>query len=169
MALPNKLKDFNLFGDGDIWQGKIEELNLPKLARKMEEFTGGGMDGTVELDMGNEKIEFEWTAGGIIAEIFKGYGSTKLDSNMLRFMGAYERDDTDEVIAVEVIVRGRHRDIDMGTAKKGDSNVIKVTTSCSYYKLIVDGATKIEIDVPNYVFKVDGEDRLAKKRGAIGM
>lgn len=169
MALPNKLKDFNLFGDGDIWQGKIEELNLPKLARKVEEYSGAGMDGTVEIDMGNEKIEFEWSAGGIIAEIFNGYGATKLDNNMLRFMGAYERDDTAEVVAVEVIVRGRHREIDMGTAKKGDSNVIKVVTSCSYYKLLVDGATKIEIDVPNYVFLVNGEDRLSAKRGAIGM
>lgn len=169
MALPNKLKDFNLFGDGDIWQGKIEELSLPKLVRKMTEFSGAGMDGAVELDMGNEKIEMEWSAGGLIKEIFTGFGATKLDNNMLRFMGAYERDDTEEVIAVEVIVRGRHREIDMGTAKKGDSNMIKVTTSCSYYKLLIDGATVIEIDAPNYVFMVDGQDRLAAKRGAIGM
>lgn len=169
MALPNKLKDFNMFGDGNIWQGKIAELNLPKLARKMIEFSGAGMDGTVELDMGNEKIEFEWSAGGMIKEIFDGFGATKLDNNMIRFMGAYERDDTEEVIAVEVIVRGRHREIDMGTAKKGDDNMIKVVTSCSYYKLLVDGAAVIEIDVPGYVFLVNGEDRLASKRGAIGM
>ncbi|WP_018015428.1 phage major tail tube protein [Teredinibacter turnerae] len=38
MALPHKLKDFNLFGNGDSWQGKIAELALPKLTRKYESY-----------------------------------------------------------------------------------------------------------------------------------
>lgn len=169
MALPKKLKDFNLFGDGNNWQGQIAELNIPKLARKMEEYSGAGMDGTIELDVGMEKIEFEWTPAGLITEIFDGFGSSKLDNNMLRFAGAYIRDDTEETIPVEVIVRGRHREIDMGTAKRGDDNNLKVTTTCSYYKLSISGEEIIEVDVLGYVFKVRGVDRLANKRKAIGL
>ncbi|WP_019604530.1 phage major tail tube protein [Teredinibacter turnerae] len=66
MALPHKLKDFNLFGNGDSWQGKIAELALPKLTRKYEEYRGGGIDGAVEIDLGQEKIEFKWQAAWLI-------------------------------------------------------------------------------------------------------
>lgn len=169
MALPKKLKDFNLFGDGHNWQGQIAELALPKLARKMEEYTGSGMDGVVDIDVGGEKIEFEWTPGGLITEIFDEFGTSKLDNNMLRFTGAYIRDDTEETVAVEIVVRGRHKEIDMGTAKPGDNNTMKVTTTCVYYKLIINGTEIIEIDVLGYVFKVRGKDRLAAKRKALGL
>lgn len=169
MALPKKLKDFNLFGDGNNWQGQISEITLPKLSRKTEEYMAGGMAAPVDIDLGNEKIEMEWTAAGMIAEIFDGYGATKLDNNMLRFTGAYIRDDTDETVAVEVVVRGRHKEIDGGSAKAGDNNEIKVTTSCAYYKLSIDGSPVIEIDPVGYVFKVNGEDRLAAKRAALGV
>ena len=169
MALPKKLKDFNLFGDGENWQGQIAELNIPKLARKMEEYSGGGMDGTLDIDVGGEKIEFEWTPAGLIEEIFDGFGTSRLDQNQLRFAGAYIRDDTEETVSVEVIVRGRHKEIDMGTAKPATDNTIKVITSCAYYKLIINGVEIIEIDVPGYVFKVRGVDRLTQKRKAIGL
>ncbi|MGM0563669.1 MAG: phage major tail tube protein [Pseudomonadota bacterium] len=169
MSLPKKLRNFNLFGDGDNWQGQIEEVVLPKLSRKTEEYTGAGMDGPVDIDMGQEKIEFEWTSGGLIPEVFDGYGSLKLDDNMLRFAGAYVSDETAETVPVEIVVRGRHREIDMGTAKSGDNNQVKVMTSCSYYKLTVAGTTKIEIDLPGYVFKVNGVDRLVEQRQALGL
>ena len=57
----------------------------------------------------------------------------------------------------------------MGTAKAGDDNTIKAVTSLSYYKLTIGGATVIEIDVPGYVFMVNGVDRLAEKRQALGL
>lgn len=169
MALPKKLRNFNLFGDGASWQGQIAEVALPKLARVVEDYRGGGMDGAVELDMGQEKIEFEWTAAGLIVEIFDGYGASRIDNNMLRFAGAYFSESAGDTKAVEIVVRGRHREIDMGTAKPGENNEIKVVTSCSYYKLIVDGEEILEIDLPGYVFKVRGEDRLAAQRQAIGL
>lgn len=169
MALPKKLRNFNLFGDGASWQGQIAEVALPKLARVVEDYRGGGMDGAVELDVGQEKIEFEWTAAGLIVEIFDGYGASRLDNNMLRFAGAYFSESDGDTTAVEIVVRGRHREIDMGTAKNGENNEIKVITSCSYYKLIIDGEEVLEIDLPGYVFKVRGEDRLADRRAAIGL
>ncbi|MCC5811330.1 MAG: phage major tail tube protein [Ectothiorhodospiraceae bacterium] len=169
MALPKKLRDFNLFGDGNNWQGQIAELELPTLARNMEEYRGGGMDAPVDIDMGQEKMEFQWTSGGMISEIFDGFGSSALDNNMLRFAGAYLRDDTNETSAVEIVVQGRHREINMGTAKNGENNEIQVTTTLSYYKLTIDGEEILEIDVPGYVFRVRGEDMLAARREAIGL
>ncbi|GHE20119.1 phage major tail tube protein [Halomonas urumqiensis] len=169
MALPHKLKDFNLFGDGNNWQGQIPSLTLPELARAVEEYRGGGMDGSVELDMGQEVIEFAWQAAGIIAEIFTEYGTPLHDANLLRFAGSYESDETGGTIPVEVTVRGRHKTIGMGEVTAGDNNSIEVTTTCSYYKLVVDGETLIEIDVPGNVFIVRGVDRRAERRRNLGL
>lgn len=169
MSLPRKLKDFNLFGDGNDWRGQIAEVTLPKLTRKMEEYDPNGGAGVVEIDLGQEKIELEWTAAGLIDEIFDGYGATSIDNSLLRFTGAYERDDTGDVDAVEIVVRGRHKEIDMGSAKKGDNNEIKVVTACTYYKLTVNGKTKIEIDVTGGKLIRNGVDQLTKRRSALGI
>ena len=167
--LPKKLKNFNLFGDGNNWQGQIPTLTLPELVRQMEEYRGGGMDGPVEIDMGQNLIEMQWTAAGMIAEIFNDYGTPIHDANLLRFTGSYESDETGEVTATEVTVRGRHKTIAMGDAEAGGQNQIQTTTTCSYYKLVVGGVELIEIDLPGMVFKVRGVDRMAARRTALGL
>lgn len=169
MALPKKLKDLNLFGNGDNWQGLVDTLTLPTLARKMEEWRGGGMDAPVDIDLGMEKLTFEWTIGGLVPAIFDNFGTNRLDADLLRFEGFYERDDVGQTSAVTVVVRGRHQQIAMGDAKTGDNTAHQITTTCSYYKLEIDGATVIEIDVPGLVFKVNGEDRYAERRKALGL
>lgn len=169
MALPRIMKDFNLFGDGHNWQGLIPTLTLPELSRRMVEYEGGGMEGPIEVDLGQEMISFEWTPGGLLPEIFDSYGSPIHSAAMLRFVGSYESDEDGEVKHVEIVVRGRHKTIGMGEASKGDANTQSVTTTCSYYKLTIDGEDKIEIDLPGYVFMVNGKDRLAERRKALGL
>lgn len=169
MALPRKLKHFNLFGDGDNWQGQIKSITLPTLARKMEEYRGGGMDASVDIDLGMEKLTFAWTAGGLVDAVFDGFGASALDDHMLRFVGSYQRDDTGTADAVEIVLRGRHQQIEMGDAEPGSDTEHKITTSCSYYKLLINGEAIIEIDVPGFVLKVRGEDRLARHRRNIGL
>ncbi len=73
------------------------------------------------------------------------------------------------VIPVEAVVRGRYSEIDMGNAKPGADTEHKFKASCSYYKLIVNGREVVEIDIPGMVFKVNGDDRLAAIRAAIGL
>lgn len=169
MALPRVLKDFNLFGDGESYQGQVPELTLPELSRKVEEYRAGGMDGPIELDLGNEVIVLEWTAAGLIDNIWEQYGAPTHDGGQLRFRGSYESDETGTGVAVEIVIRGRHKMIAMGDAKPGETNQIKVATSCSYYKLTVDGKDTIEIDQAGLVFAVNGTDRLADRRSRLGL
>lgn len=169
MALPRKLKNLNLFNDGNNYLGQIESVTLPKLSRKMEDWRGGGMDGAVQADMGQENIELAFSAGGLLDTALRQYGVTSASACLLRFAGAYQRDDTGDVDAVEVVVRGRHKEIDFGDAKPGDNTKHKYTTACTYYKLSVNGRVLIEIDLLNLVFVVDGTDRLADQRRALGV
>lgn len=169
MALPRKLKNFNLFNDGETFIGVAAEVVLPKLTRQMEEYRGGGMNAPIDADMGMQKLTVEHTYGGIVRQLFTQYGISRADGVLLRFAGAYQRDDTGEVDAVEVVMRGRHSEIDPGNSKSGEDTVFKVTSSLSYYKLTINGQTVVEIDVMNMVEIVDGEDRLAQQRTAIGL
>ncbi|BET34742.1 hypothetical protein wCIFem_11920 [Wolbachia pipientis] len=49
--LPKILKNFNVFVDGRGYAGKIDEITLPKLTIKTEEYRAGGMDITVNIDI----------------------------------------------------------------------------------------------------------------------
>ncbi len=169
MALPRKLKHFNVFVDGESHAGEVEEITLPKLTRKVEEYRAGGMNGPIDLDLGNEKMELEATYGGLMRSILKQYGVTTVDGALVRFAGAYQRDDTNAVDGVEIVMRGRHKEIDFGNAKAGDKDAFKVKSSLTYYKLTVNGEDWVEIDHVNFIEKVFGIDRLAEQRRAIGL
>ncbi len=169
MALPRKLKNMNLFNDGISYAGQIEEVVPPVLTRIMEDWRAGGMNAPVKTDHGMEALSMEWTCGGLMEEPLRQFGITKHDGVLLRFAGAYQRDDTGEVDAVEITCRGRHSSLDMGTAKPGDNSQFKVTSELSYYKMTINGNDVIEIDIINMVEKVDGVDRLADQRRALGI
>lgn len=169
MALPSVLKHFNVFNDAKSYMGVAETIKLPKLARKFEDFRAGGMDGTAPIDLGQEKLEAELECGGIMEQVFEQYGTTKVDGVMLRFAGSYQRDDTASVQAVEVVMRGRHQEIDMGDGKAGDKGKFVVKSSLTYYKLTIDNKVLIEIDILNMIFIVNGKDMLAEHRKNIGL
>lgn len=169
MALPRKLKNFNLFGNGESYLGQVNEVTLPVLTRATEDYRGGGMSGAVKVDMGQEPLEMESKFGGVMRSILRQYGAVTHDGVQLRFAGAYQRDDTGAVDAVEVVVRGRHTEINMGNAKAGDDTEFSVTSALSYYKLVINGRTEIEIDLVNMIEVVGGVDRLVAQRRAIGV
>ena len=169
MALPNSLKNFNIFNDAQSYMGVAEEIKLPKLSRKLEDFRGGGMDGPVGIDLGQEKLEMEVNCGGFVDQVFKQYGITKAAGTMLRFAGAYQRDDTGDVKAVEIVTRGRVQEIDPGTAKLGDKTGFNFKLSLTYFKLMIDNEEVLEIDLLAFIFKVDGTDQFEAQRKAIGL
>jgi len=169
MGMPKKLKLFNLFDSGNSYFGQVTEITLPKLSRKMEEYRAAGMTGPVSVDLGNEAITLEWTAGGILLDALLQYGARSHNATQLRFSGAYENDDDGTVSTVEIVVRGRHKEVDMGNAKSAEDTNQKYTTACSYYKLTIDNRPIFEFDFINGVEKVGGTDRNASLRRAIGL
>lgn len=171
MAMPRKLKNMNVFNDGNSYQGIAKSLTLPDLARKMEAWRGAGMDGPVKADLGHsdDGIQLEWTVGGLDLTSLRQFGTVNASGVALRFAGAYQRDDDGTVTAVEIILRGRHETYSFGDAEPGEDTEHTITTTCTYYKLTVDGRDEIEIDLLGMVFIVDGDDRLAEQRKAIGL
>lgn len=169
--LPRKLKNMNLFVDGVSLIGEVESVTLPKLSRKTEAFRGGGMAGAGHIDMGldDDALKAEWTIGGYSLEIMRQLGMPRIDGTALRFTGAFQRDDTGEVVAVEVVMRGRHQEADRGEYKVGDNSSTKVSTNCVYYRETVAGSVVQEIDVLGMIHIVNGVDILKEQRKALGI
>ncbi len=169
MALPPKLKDLMMFGSGLAYLGQVASFTLPKLTRKLDDWRGGGMDGVIKIDLGSEAMEAEWSLGGPMRDVLAQYAVVGVAGVGLRFACAYQQDDTGEVVSVEVEVRGRHEEIDMGEQKLGEGGEFKVKTAIAFYRLVWNGVTLIEIDVLAGTLIVDGIDRRAEIRAAIGI
>lgn len=169
MGLPSKLKNCILFNDGVSLAGETGEIKLPKLGRQMEEWRGGGMNAPVKLDLGMQGLELEWEVGGLLKQAIRQFGLPTFDGAQLRFVGAYQNDETGSADSVEVTIRGRHEEIDMGSQKGGEDTKTNVKTACAYYKLTINGYVEMEIDIINMIEIVDGVDRLADQRRALGV
>lgn len=166
MLLPSNLKFQNIFVDGQALGDQIDDVTLPELGRKMEDWRGGGMDGDVEIDLGQEKIVVKHKYGGNQSDMIRGFGSPTLDGVQIRWAGSHERGGG-EIDAVEVVVRGRHKKITRDARKSGKLSTTEVETTCVYYKETLNGEDLIEIDLLGMVFKVGGVDRLAQHRANI--
>ena len=169
MGLPRSLKNFALFMEGTSYIGEMPEVGLPKLTRKMEDYRSGGMNAPVKLDFGMEGMEAELTAAGYMKELFDTWGTLRHDGVLLRFAGALQGDDSEGVDTLEVVMRGRFTEIDPGNSEPGGDTEHKVTTRLTYYKLTVNGDVLAEIDLVNFVEIIDGQDRLAEQRNALGI
>ena len=102
MSLPKKLKRMSVFNDGSIYQGETKSMTVPKLGRKMEDYRGGGMSGSVKIDHGMETMECEHEYGGFMPDFMRQWGATTVDAVQLRFMGGYQNDQTGGVDAIEI-------------------------------------------------------------------
>ncbi len=166
--LPKILKDLMLSFEGVGYAGRIDVTQTPKLARKMEEYQAGGMSGPVEVDLGSEKLEMEFEAHEIDKSMLSQYGKTGVGSLGFRLNGSIERDDdVCSTSALEILGRGRIREIDLGGYKSGDKHSTKYAIALSQFKLTIDDEEIVEIDNANYIFKVNGVDLLEKRRQAM--
>ncbi|HWJ69133.1 MAG TPA: phage major tail tube protein [Sphingobium sp.] len=168
--LPSVLKDMILYNDAQAYIGKAKTVTLPNLSRKMEAWRAAGMHRAVKIDMGAEDdLAIEHSYGGPERQIFEQYGLLGVSAVGLRFVGAYQNDETGAYDTYEIVARGRHSEIAMGDQTPGEMGEFKVTTDCAYYKLIHNGRTLIEDDPLNMLLIVNGVDLYTGRRAALGL
>ena len=163
--IPNILKNFNVFIDGRGYAGKAEEITLPKLTKKIEEYRGAGMSAPIDIDMGLEKLEMDITFADYDEELFKLWGATNGSEIQFTIRGALQG--TSAAIPVIVNVTGYLKEMESGSWKAGEKSTLKCSLSCNYYKLTINNAEIIEIDPINMVNKVNGIDTLSEIRSIL--
>jgi len=168
--LPRVLRNFTVVIDGYPMAGIAEELVLPSLERKMEDYRAAGMLAPVALDMGMEALKLEFTLAEFNANVIKAWGLGDAGGINVRFMGAARTDDSNSSVdAIEIAVRGRWKKLDQGTAKNADVAKMKVEMPLTYYRYKLNGDVLVEIDVIAGKEVVGGIDRSADVMKALGL
>lgn len=168
MGTNNVVKNINLFVDGKGQAGQLEDFTPPKLTLKLEEFRGGGMDSSVELEMGMEKLEASANLIAYDPDVLALLGvRSGTGTPYVAKMALEDFDGT--VTAVTHTMRGKMKMQDPGTIKPGEKASLKFDIALDYYKLQHGDRVIHEIDVQNMVRIVDGVDVLAAQRAALGI
>lgn len=168
MAANDVLSHLNAFVDGRGYAGEIDEWTPPKLTTKTEDYRAGGMDSSIPLDMGMDKLECSFTMISQSANVQTQFGLTDGADVALTFRASLKSFDG-TVKPMVYTMRGRMREIDEGTQKGGDKPAITYTMDLKYYKKSIDGVVTHEIDVPGMKRFINGVDQLAAQRAAIGL
>lgn len=163
--LPKILKNFSVYVDGRGYAGRVDEITLPKLTIKTEEFQGAGMSAPVEIDMGMEKLEMDLTFSEYDPEIFKLFGLTNGKEIAFTIRGALQG--TEDTSPVVINVRGYFKDMDFDSWKPAEKASLKCSVACNYYKLTINGVVLIEVDPVNMIRNVNGIDQFSEIRQAL--
>lgn len=167
--LPKILKNFSVFVDGRGYAGRVEEVTLPKLTLKTEEFRAGGMDVPIALDLGMEKLEADLTFAEYDPELFKLFGLIESNAIALTLRGALHEVGKSDAIPMVLHLRGTLRELDFGAWKAGEKATLKVAVDLRYYKMVYGEQDLVEIDAENMIRKINGVDQLASSRTALGI
>lgn len=168
MAARDALKNINLFVDGRGYAGQIQDYTPPVLTVMTEDWRAGGMDTAEALDMGMEPLETSFNLISYDRDILKQFGLAEGNEVPFTARGALESVDG-TVKAVTHKMRGKITSIDSGTWQPGQMSPMQVTMRLHFYSLEHDGQVVHEIDVRRMVRIINGTDRLAGFRDALGI
>lgn len=169
MAIANKyLKSWSAFVDGKGFAGNCKEVTLPTLTLKTEDFQAGGMDAPVAIEMGQEKMEASLTLTSYDASILSQWGVGEGYEVPFVVKGALESFNG-EVEAINISMRGKVTAVEMSAWTPAAESTLKVTINLHSYRYEQAGSVIYDIDVVNMVRIINGTDRLAARRNAIGL
>jgi P2 family phage contractile tail tube protein len=167
MAIPRILKNFNMFVQGNGFAGVVDEIELPKLSIHVEDHRAGGMDAPAGIDMGMEKIECNFSLAEPNPNVLVQFGLINGRSVVAQFRAAAADDLT--VVPYVIDVTGMYTELDSGTLKAGDKTQLKATLQARFYRLSLEGAVIIEIDIENMTRIINGDDQMDGIRAALNM
>lgn len=171
MLETNKVTNANVYLDGASQLGRVEEVTLPEIAWKMTEHKAIGMIGTTEYFSGVEKMEASFKWASFYAEVYRAtVDPTKTIAIQVRSSveswGAEGRADQKPLV---VFLRGRFKTVAAGVFKQQDNAEFPQKFAIDYIKIEIDEETLIEIDIPNNILIVNGEDLLEQYRANLGI
>lgn len=163
------IQNISLFVDGRGYAGVVAEFTPPKLMPKLMEYAAGGISAPVDVAMAaHEKLEADLTLKAFDPDVLKLFNVVQGAEVPFIMRGAVQ-DGDGTTHAVEITTRGLIKEYDQGTWKAAEEVTLKLGLTLTYYKLVRDGATLIELDPLNMVAVIDGTDQLEAQRAALGV
>jgi P2 family phage contractile tail tube protein len=161
-----------VYGPGGAMYGKFDEITVPEIKAKAQENKPTDGIGTRRLPgISLEPLEATFKAQGfnpdfhaLTANPFKEVG-LQVRSNRLTARGVGKAD----AVPVRLDLKGWFSSAKEGAFKQGEGAQCEYKMEVTALKLVVDGREIKEIDIDNYIWKVDGQDLLADIRKNLGI
>lgn len=168
MKLPQVINRFNLYKNGNRLIGVAGEVELPEVTNLTDTIEGAGTGGNLEIPViglvDTMEMKIPFTSLGKEAFLFMD----PTESADLTLNGAIQCTDSGTgkigYSQLSIAVRGIVKTFTPGNAKAGAKMDSSVVLSLSYYKIIIDGKTMLEIDKLNNVYIINGKDILQEVR-----
>ncbi len=164
-TIPTKINRYNVYNRGNRLLGMGDELTLPSFEASTETVSGAGILGEIDDPtvgyFGNQEMEIPF-------RILDNEATDMLDMTkavQLEIRGAAQTTNSEgdiEYQGVRVVVRGRSNKFTTGKLKAGNPMDTSITLSILYILIELDGVSVLELDKLNEVFKINGNDILAK-------
>jgi P2 family phage contractile tail tube protein len=167
-TLPRILRGLDLDVDGIGYGGRIREFTPPPITIKTDDYTAGGLDGTVKLDMGMEALDASMQFGEIDPAIVGAGSLSNGPATNYILRGALKKEG-ENAQPLRMVMRGSWTGIDWGTFTPGTISNLTVNFHCRYFKLAINGVTVHEIDVEGMIRIINGRDELEDIRNAMGV
>mgnify|MGYP003408181024 FL=1 len=169
--MPHALTGFLAYKYGKQLIGTVN-VELPKLEQLTETIQGAGIAGEIEAVI---KGQFKAMSATIETRTVTDDSFSLLDPNGidLTFRGNIQAGDSSTGrltdTALKVRIKAQSKVFDIGKLEAGKAMGTKNEFSVSYYKVWFDNEEHLEVDIPNYIFKIGGIDYLAGVRKNLGL
>lgn len=169
LNIPSILKNFNLLIEDTnsnklSYAGKIEELTTPKLSMKTVSYQTGAMDIPIELEMGMEKIECNFTLADYDETVMERFGLRGEHTIVHMQMKGVLVSETGKVEGVEIDVSGTWKELDFGNWKAGEKGTLKVSVNVRSYKFTRGDTVMIHVNTDDMIRNIGGEDQMAETK-----
>ncbi|UTO27861.1 phage major tail tube protein [Bartonella harrusi] len=164
-VLPRVLKYFNIFVDGIPYQAKCESVTLPNLSLVVEEYRGGGMDSSLEIDLGLETLILTMTISDCSPELMALLGRSDVNISLRSSMQAQGT----PAEGVVITMRGLCKGFEMAEWQPGSKATSTATFTLQYFKYVQKDVEIVEIDVLNLIRKFNGVNQLAEHKNFLGI
>ena len=170
--IPERLLNFTVReGGNDRVLGEAVSVDLPEITAMTETVSGAGIAGQYESPtFGNFQsmvLTIHWRT--IVEKSLVFFAHRAYDLDLRGVVQVYESaSGTYEVQPVRISVRGIPKSTKLAPLQVGGTDEATSEFEVLYIKIWMGGEEKLEIDKPNYMFKIDGVDSFAEIRAALG-
>lgn len=167
----NKLTNANIYIDGNSFLGQAAEIELPMIKHKMAEHNALGMVGTLEFFSGIEKLESKIKWNSFYTDTLKKLADpTK--TMQLQVRGSLEEWKSTGRTKQEPVVcyiTCAAKDFPGGNYKQHENVEVETNLAVYSFKMEINGAPVIELDIAANIYKVAGNDILATYKANLGI
>lgn len=166
----NKITNANMYMDGVTLLGLVQEADLPDAAVKMLDHQALGMAAMRQIPSGLEAMEatIRWNCHDLrtARKIMNPFRTANLQLRAsLEVYGPAGRTEEQPVV---VYLNGTFKNIPAGNYKQMENVELESRFNVTYIKIEMNGEQVLEVDVDANIWKVAGEDILARYRTNLG-